>query len=34
MSLQFSGVLTKPAGIAGVRVFRPNFKALCDRMQL
>ena len=33
-SLQFSRVLTKPACIAGVLVFRPNRNALCGRMKL
>ena len=34
MSLQCIGALTKPACIAGVRVSRPNFNALCGRMKL
>ena len=34
MSLQFIAALTKPASIAGVRVSRPNFNALCGRMKL
>lgn len=33
MSLQFIGALTKPACIAGVRVSRPIFNALCGRMK-
>ena len=28
------GAFTKPACIAGVRVSRPNFNALCGRMKL
>ena len=34
MSLQFTGAVTKPACIAGVRVSRPRFNALCGRMTL
>ena len=34
MSRQFIGELTNPACIAGVRVSRPNFNALCGRMKL
>ena len=34
MSLQFTRVLTKPAGIAGVLVSRPYFNALCGRTKL
>ena len=34
MSLQCIGAFTKPACIAGVRVSRPHFNALCGRMTL
>ena len=34
MSLNVSRRLVRPACIAGVRVSRPNFRALCGRMKL